>query len=87
MNRVIRMAREGKMVWFHCVSMAVFASWMKPSLHDHGKTRYREGFGRCFNLSEAVMLPFGLPMVVRKRMSDENGRGGLSMYLDHHPCL
>jgi hypothetical protein len=41
------------------------------------KTRFQERYGRIFNLSEVVMLPFCLPMVV----SDSEGRGSVSLYL------
>jgi hypothetical protein len=91
MNRAVRMARAGEVegfdevgarrLWFHCIRLAVYAGWMKPCLHDPGKTRFEERFGRVFNLSEVVMLPFALPMVVRRRVGDADGRGSVSLYL------
>jgi hypothetical protein len=91
MNRAVRMARAGEVegfdevgarrLWFHCIRLAVYAGWMKPCLHDPGKTRFEERFGRVFNLSEVVMLPFALPMVVRRRAGDADGRGSVSLYL------
>jgi hypothetical protein len=73
--------RWSRRLWFHCIRLAVYAGWMKPCLHDPGKTRFEERFGRVFNLSEVVMLPFALPMVVRRRAGDADGRGSVSLYL------
>lgn len=85
MNRVIGMARSGEIrgldemvarrMWFHALRLAVFAAYMRPCIDDMSKTRFHERFGRVFDLSEVVMLPFGLPMVVRKRVGDQDGRG------------
>lgn len=90
MNRVLKVARSGEVIgfgekearrlWFHCLRHAVFASHMKPTLNGT-KTRYEERYGVVFNLSNVVMLPFGLPMVVRRRIADNEGRGSIALYL------
>jgi hypothetical protein len=68
MNRAVSIARSGRIegfdeaaarsMWYHCVRHAMFAAHMKPALDGSGKTRFEERYGRVFNLSEVVMLPF-----------------------------
>ena len=91
MNRAVSLARSGRLngfvekdarsLWYHAVRHAMFAALMKPCLHVHSVTRFEERFGRVFNLSEMVMLPFSLPMVVRNRIAGNDGRGSMSVYL------
>lgn len=91
MNRVLKIARaeevkgfgelEARRLWFYALRHAAFSALMRPVLNGTKKTRYEERYGAPYNLSNVVMLPFGLPMIVRKRISDEDGRGNVAIYV------
>jgi hypothetical protein len=91
MNRAVQLARSGRFkefgekeartLWYHAVRCAMYAALMKPCLHREEITRFQERCGRIFNLSDVVMLPFALPMVVRNRVAGQDGRGSAAVYI------
>ena len=88
MNRVEPLVKSGKLpekvaksLWFHALTLALYASWFKESLRQNGKTRFEEGFDQAPNLSRIVMLPFVTRIIARKLGNDPEGRGQEAIYL------
>jgi hypothetical protein len=73
--------KDARTLWYHAVRTAMYAALMKPCLHQSEVTRFQERCGRVFNLSDVVMLPFALPMVVRNRVAGQDGRGSVAVYI------
>ena len=66
---------EKRSLWFHALSYANDVKLLGPSKLDPSKTQWEEGEGVKFNFSKYVILPFGLRVVVRKPVGDQDGRG------------
>ena len=73
--------KDGPRLWFYALRLAVITSNMREYLLKNGKTRHEECSQVKPNLSEVVLLPFGMRIVGRKLKPDENGRGQAAIYL------
>lgn len=67
--------------WYHATMLAVITSNMKESKLCNGKTRFEEGTGEIFNLSYIVLLPFATPLIAKKLVNNNDGRGTQAIYL------
>jgi uncharacterized protein with GYD domain len=88
MNRLRRVVkdkviteRQARSLWFHALRQAVFASNLRPSLWDPGKTRYEEGTGDVANLSYLVMMPFAMRVMGKNLLASADGRGSECLYI------
>ena len=72
---------EKRSLWFHALSYANDVKLLGPSKLDPKKTQWEEGEGVKFNFSKYVILPFGLRVVVRKPVGDQDGRGLDGIYV------
>ena len=90
MNRLSVYVKSGEMtekdkrsLWFHALTYANDVKLLAPSSCDSSKTQYEEGEGVPFNFSQNVLLPFGLRVISRKTLPDQDGRGLDGIYVGY----
>lgn len=71
---------EWRKFWFHAMRYAIIAGNAQPSKCNPFKSRFQEGTGEIFSLSETPMLPL-LLKVVGKKLLNIDGRGESGLYL------
>ena len=88
MNRLTCYVKSGEMtehdkrsLWFQALTYANDIKLMAPSICDQTKTQFEEGEGHSFNLSRYAVLPFGIKVVARKKIGDQDGRGQIGIYV------
>lgn len=73
--------RQGRSLWFHALRQAVFVFNFRPSLSDKTKTRYEVGTGDVANLSNVVLMPFGMRLMGKNLLASADGRGSECLYI------
>ena len=88
MNRTRRAVKDkiitehqARSLWFHALRQAVFAFNFRPSLVNPLKTRYEEGTGDVANLSNVVLMPFGMRLMGKNLLASSDGRGSECLYI------
>lgn len=74
-------ARQACTLWYHALRHAVFVFNFRPSLCDPSKTRYEVGTGDVANLSNVVLMPFGLRIMGKNLLTSSDGRGSEAIYI------
>ena len=73
--------RQARSLWFHALRQAVFVFNFRPSLANPLKTRYEEGTGDVANLSNVVLMPFGMRLMGKNLLALADGRGSECLYI------
>lgn len=88
MNRLRRLVkdkviteRQARTLWFHALRQAIFVFNFRPSLCDPTKTRYEVGTGDVANLSNVVLMPFGMRVMGKNLIASADGRGSECIYI------
>lgn len=72
---------QARTLWFHALRQAVFVFNFRPSLWDPGKTRYEMGTGDIANLTNVVLMPFGMRLMGKNLLTSADGRGSECLYI------
>ena len=72
---------DKRTLWFHALTYANDVKLLGPSKTDPTKTQFEVGEKVKFNFSKYVMLPFGLRVIIKKRVGDQDGRGIDGIYV------
>jgi hypothetical protein len=73
--------RQARTLWYHALRQAVFAFNFRPALCDPSKTRYEVGTGDMANLSNVVLMPFGMRVMGKNLVASADGRGSECLYI------
>lgn len=73
--------KQGRTLWFHALRQAVFVFNFRPSLSNPAKTRYEVGTGDVANLSNVVLMPFGMRLMGKNLLASADGRGSECLYI------